>query len=97
MKREDFIFSIGYTGETAIVDKGARAKYGSNSTEQLLDEGLYRAAFCSALFGGEENEMEGVRERVNRDCGTSIETITQLKRLYGVFAVPSNVTRIKAL
>lgn len=97
LKREDFVFSIGYAGDTAIVDKGARAKYGSFSTEQLLQAGLYRSAFCSALYSESTEEQQLVLDKVNSDCGTSLTDIGQLKRLYGVFSVPQEVGKVKVL
>lgn len=97
MKREDFVFSIGYSGDTAIVDKGARSRYKDLNTAELLEKGLYRAAFCSALFSEQDSDVENVMQVVNKQCGTSINSILQLKRLYGVFSIPENVSKVKAL
>lgn len=97
MNREDFVFLVGFKRDVAIVSKAMVKKYGKFSTNQLLQEGLYRSAFCSALFGGVEAEMQAVVDRVNEDCGLTIKSSQQLMRLYGVFSVPPSGIKIKLL
>jgi hypothetical protein len=58
ISREDFIFTIGYEGSTAIVDGRARKEFGGLSTMELAEKGLYRAAFSSALYSGKPGEMK---------------------------------------
>ena len=93
MKREDFVFTIGFEGNTAVVDVRSRKRYGSMTTLQLAEQGLYRQAFCSALYSGDETEMNELlrymREHTPFDTGSSIS----LKRLFGVFEVPQGITR----
>jgi len=97
LKREEFVFCIGYLGGMAIVDKGAKSKYGSLGSMDLLEKGLFRSAFCSALYSGSDDELNAVLAGVNSTIGTSFSSISQLKRLYGVFEVPSDLTKIKVL
>ena len=58
MTRKEFTFTIGFQGDTAIVDKRAMRQYGRLSTMDLAEKGLYRAAFCSALFSGNKQELD---------------------------------------
>lgn len=95
MKREDFIFTIGYDGSTAIVDGKARRKYGRLTTEGLLAEGLYKAAFCSALYDEDEDAISAVMAAYNENKGAHYRSAEELKRLFGVNEVPEVGARTK--
>ena len=97
MRREDFIFTIGYDGDTAIVDGKAKKRYGKLKTAELAEAGLFKAAFCSALFAGSDDEVQLVLEAYNRGEKTSYSDIDDLKRLFGVFEIPQVVTKVKVL
>lgn len=84
ISREDFVFTIGYDGETAIVDGKAKAKYGRLDTMGLAAEGLYRSAFASALYSGSADELKAFAEAFNAKAGTSFSTMEQFQRLFGV-------------
>lgn len=94
IKRGDFIFTIGYQGDTAIVDGAARKKYGKMSAAELLDAGLYRAAFCAALYDGELAEFVPIfREK----SGIAVETPESLQRMYGVFGLPESIGTVSVI
>lgn len=97
MKREDFIFTIGYSGTRAVVDAKAKRQYGKLSTGELLDRGLFRSAFCSALYTGEEQELERFRLAYVERTGQKVESTLALKRLFGIFEVPENVTKVDSI
>ncbi|MFP4302037.1 MAG: hypothetical protein ACLFQZ_08435 [Spirochaetaceae bacterium] len=97
MKREDFIFTIGYNGTRAVVDAKAKRIYGKMSTEELLAKGLYRSAFCSALYEGDENELERFRLAYAASTGNEVESVLALKRLFGIFEVPENVSKVETI
>ncbi|MFW5811798.1 MAG: hypothetical protein ACOCWS_02350 [Alkalispirochaetaceae bacterium] len=97
MKREDFIFTIGFSGTRAVVDAKAKGQYGKLSTDELLERGLYRAAFCSALHTGDQDELERFRLAYVERTGQQIETTLALKRLFGIFEVPENVSKVEAI
>jgi hypothetical protein len=97
MRREDFMFTIGYDGDTAIVDGKARRRYGKLSTSELVEAGLFKPAFCAALFSGDESEMKAVIEAYNRGEKTTYSSEDDLKRLFGVYAVREDITKVKAL
>jgi hypothetical protein len=50
LNREDFIFTIGYDGPHAVVDSQAKRRYGSLSTRELAERGLFRAAYASVVY-----------------------------------------------
>jgi len=82
--REDFIFTIGYDGERAVVDGKAKKQYGRLGTMELAEEGLYRAAFSSALYSKNAEEMKQFIEYFNGKAGTAFATAEELERLFGV-------------
>jgi len=91
LAREDFIFTIGYDGPAAVVDGQAKRRYGSLSTAELAEKGLFRAAYSSALWSKDQKEIESVVEIYNKLSGASLTPDSPLDRLFGVF--PVNVTR----
>ena len=97
MTRSEFVFTIGFQGDTAIVDKRAQRAYARLSTLELAREGLSRAAFCSALYSGNETEMQAFVEYFGEQAGARVLAVDDLKRLFGVYTVPDEVRRTVAL
>ena len=60
LSREDFVFTIGYDGPAAVVDKQAKRKYGKISTRELAEKGLFRAAYSSAVYSGNQDDLKFV-------------------------------------
>ena len=87
LARTDFIFTIGYDGPVAVVDGQAKKRYGSLSTSQLAEKGLFRAAYSSAVFSNDKDEMALVIDAYNKKAGTSYKPTDSLERLFGVFPV----------
>ena len=94
IKREDFIFTVGYQGNTAIVNAAAKKKFGRLSTEQLAEKGLFKAAICSALYASNDEELEKVKQIYNERNETTINSIHNLKRIFGVSQVPEGIAKI---
>jgi hypothetical protein len=86
LSREDFVFTIGYDGASAIVDGRAKKQYGKLSTMELAEEGLYRAAFASAFYELKKDEgpMKEFISFFNSKAGTSYQKAEELQRLFGV-------------
>jgi hypothetical protein len=84
ISREDFAFTIGYDGDRAIVDGKAKRQYGKLSTMELAEEGLYRAAFSSALYSNDAAEMKQFIDFFNLKAGTHLSKAEELQRLFGV-------------
>jgi len=90
LSREDFIFTIGYDGPMAVVDGKAKKRYGSLSTRQLAEKGLFRAAYSSAVWSKDPADMDALVEIYNGLSGSSLTVNSQLDRLFGVFPVQVN-------
>ncbi len=84
ISREDFICTIGFDGSTAVVDAKAKKEYGKMTTLQLAEKGMYRAAFSSALYSGDDAELRSFMSFFNAKAGTAYTESTQLSRLFGV-------------
>jgi len=87
LSREDFIFTIGYDGPAAVVDGQAKRRYGSLSTRELAEKGLFRAAYSSAIWSNDPKDLEAVIEIYNRISGSSLKPDSALDRLFGVFPI----------
>jgi len=94
MRRIDFVFAIGYQGISAIVDKNAKKQYGKLTGVQLANKGLFKSAFCAALFDEDTAMQEEVLNIYNEMSGESIATLDAMKRLLGVFEVPSHISKV---
>jgi hypothetical protein len=93
LSREDFVFTIGYDGPAAVVDGQARRRYGSLSTAELAERGLFRAAWSSAVYSKDPGEKALVLEKYNQAAGTLFSGDPD--RLFGVF--PADVRRVMVL
>jgi len=87
LSREDFVFTIGYDGPAAVVDSQAKKYYGSLSTKELAEKGLFRAAYSSAIYSKNREELQAVVDIYNKIAGTSYSPDASLDRLFGVFLV----------
>ena len=104
LSREDFVFTIGYNGPVAVIDKQAKKKYGRLSTRELAEKGLFRAAFSSALYSGNADECKFVGQAFKQLGGNSSAEasaaelsdveLSGLGRLFGVFLVDVKRTMI---
>ena len=87
LSREEFVFTIGYDGPAAVVDGQAKKRYGSLSTKELAERGLFRAAYSSALWSKDPQDMEALLEIYNRISGSALTSDSPLDRLFGVFHI----------
>jgi hypothetical protein len=100
--RADFVFTIGYEGNTAVVDGSLKKKYGRWDTERLAEEGMFKQALCSAIHelsrksagadGG--RSLERVLEIFNAQAEQKLGSVEELKRVFGVFEVPEGIARV---
>jgi len=94
ISRKDFVFTIGYDGGTAVVDGGLKRRFGSLSTGELAEKGLYKQALCSAVFEGQEEGLPRLLELYNERAEHKLAHVEELKRMFGVFEVPQGITRV---
>ena len=95
LSRVDFIFTIGYDGDTAIVDSRTKAKFGRLSTLELARAGLYKQAVCSAIYDEDEEALEKIMSIFNKDAEITVPSVERLKRILGVNSYSKNITRIR--
>jgi hypothetical protein len=86
LSREDFIFTIGYDGPVAVVDKQAKKKFGKLSAGELAEKGFFRPAYSAAVYSGNKEEIELVAEAYNR-LGENSAEVAAMERLFGVSLV----------
>lgn len=94
MKREDFIFTVGYSGMTAVVDSGGKKRFGKLSPEQLLEKGMYRSAFAAAVYDDDAEELQRFVGAFRQKTAIEVESVEQVKRLFGVYKVPKDINRV---
>ena len=97
MTKEEFVFSVGFQGESAIVDGKARKENKKLDTLQLTEKGLFRAAFCSALFDNNESEMMSVIDAYNKHSGAQMKSVDDMKKMLGVYTVPDGIKKITVI
>ncbi len=97
MKEDEFVFTIGYQGESAIVDGKAQKKFKNLSMDELIEEGMYKAAFCRAIFHEDVEGQQKVLEAYNKQSGSAYSSIDNLKRLFGVYGVPEEVSSVTTI
>ncbi|MCD6395908.1 MAG: hypothetical protein J7L71_00075 [Spirochaetaceae bacterium] len=95
MTKVDFMFTIGYQGVSAIVDKHAKKQYSKLSSTELAEKGLFKSAFCEALFDEDIVKQKEISNIYNRISGEAITNVDSMKRLLGVFEVPSHISRVR--
>ena len=94
MRREDFVFCIGFEGSTAIVDGRLLRRHGSQSARQLAEAGLFKQAICAAVFSGSAQDLEEVLAIYNQGAGSPVRSTDELKRIFGVSGVPEGVKKV---
>ena len=90
LSREEFIFTIGYDGPTAVVDRQAERRYKSLSTVELAEKGQYRSACSSALWSKNPDELKAVMEIYSKNTNSSLNPDISPERLFGVILVDVN-------
>ena len=97
MRREDFVFCIGYEGNAAIIDGRLRARYSGCSTRELAEAGLYKQALCSAYWSKTPGEVEEVLRVYNSRTEHPVSSAAELSRIYGISGVPEGAAKIKVI
>ena len=91
MKREEFIFTIGYQGNTAVIDGRTRKKNSGASFRELAEKGFYKAAYCAVLDSGDEAALAEFVSLFNSRVPGRPYTSDELSRLFGVYGVPQGI------
>ena len=94
MRREDFVFCIGFEGTTAIIDGRMMRRHGSSTSRQLAEAGLFKQAVSSAVFNNSVTELGEVLAVFNARTQAPIRSVEELKRTFGVTGVPEGVKKV---
>ena len=94
MRREDFVFCIGFEGSTAIIDGKNMRRHRGSSTRQLAEAGMFKQAVSSAVHSGAPQELEEVLSLYNKKTTAPMRSVEDLKRIFGVSVVPEGVKKI---
>ena len=97
ISREDFIFIIGFSGDVAIVDGRLKRQYGEYSPVALAEQGLYKAAISAAVYENLEEDLMRILEIFNRESGGHLDSVEELKTLFGTYDLPENVSKVKVV
>ena len=95
LSRADFMFTIGFRGSVAIVDRSARRRYARLPGRRLLELGLYKAALCAAEYDGDAPAQQAVLASYNADAVVALADVDELRARFGVFGVPDTVTGVE--
>ena len=87
------MFTIGYQGDSALVDRSNLEKFGNLGEPELLEAGLFKPAFCRSLFNQDQDGMERVLQAYNANSSQKYKNLEEIKRAFGVFSVPENIKK----
>ena len=94
MTREDFMFTVGYDGDSAVVDMKAKKKYSKMTTMELLEAGFFKPALCSAIYSENPEELNAVLEKYSSFTDKKIDNVEQLKLVIGIQKIPKEIKEI---
>jgi len=97
INREDFTFTIGYRGNTAIVNGSLKRKYSKMSALELAERGMFKQAICYALYTASNEDLESILEMYNEHNENKIQDTEELKRIFGITRIPEEVTKVIAM
>ena len=94
ISREDFMFTVGYQGNTAIVDGISRRRFSKLSIQGLAEKGMFKPALCAALYSGKTEDLDTVLMLYNQHAAREVTSIDELKKVYGVSKLPDEIEKI---
>ena len=94
MRREDYIFCIGFEGATAIVDGRLLRRYRSSTSRELAEAGLFKQAACAAVADENPQELEEVLSIYNQKTPIPVGSTEELKRIFGITGIPEGVIKV---
>lgn len=99
IRKNDFIWHIGFQGNTAVVNRRQRGAFSSADPGALLEAGMFRAAFCAAFWAAEMEKnaeaMPAYLELFAKKTGLR-PSFDDMKRLMGVHQIPKGNLTVQA-
>ncbi|MEL3911557.1 hypothetical protein [Treponema pedis] len=83
MELDKFISTIGYDGNSAIIDKARFSKNKGKSVFDLIKIGAFRSAASYAVYTGSDEDLQAVADEYNSLSGSHYKK-EQIPRLFGV-------------
>jgi hypothetical protein len=94
ISREDFIFTVGYEGNTAIVNSRLKRTSGRLSAGALAEKGLFKAAIAAAVYDNGDADLALILEIYNGQTDKPLGSTAELKRTFGVLEVFDTIDRV---
>ncbi|RPJ03627.1 MAG: hypothetical protein EHM28_14985, partial [Spirochaetaceae bacterium] len=94
ISREDYIFTVGFSGNTAIVSKSMKARYRRHTAVQLVEKGFFKAAVNMACYDNAQDALERILQIYNEHNSYTLDGSTQLKRIFGVLESLEDIDRV---
>jgi hypothetical protein len=94
MRRDDYVFCIGFEGSAAIVDGRLARAHAGWTAVRLAEAGLFKPALAAALYDESPAGLDAVLALYNTRAGGAARSIDELKRTFGTFGVPDGVKKI---
>lgn len=97
MRRSEFVFCIGYSGGTAIIDRRLFTENSRFTSIQLAEKGLFKPALAGALWDENPQDQAAILEIFNQRSPQKIASVEILKRALGVGEVFKTINRTSYL
>ena len=97
ISREDFIFTVGYKGNTAVVSGMLKRRYSKASIDELIKNGLFKPAICYAMYERDDKALEKILNMYNEMTEYRVKSVEELKRIFGVTKLPEEVNKVIVL
>lgn len=94
IKRDDFIFTLGYQGSTAIVDRVLKSQNPHASLESLIEKNLLKSALAFAIYEQSEEQCEKILQVYNEKIKEKITSVAALKKAFGVDRIPEEIDKV---
>ncbi len=94
LSKEDFMFTVGFQGNAAIVDASQKRMYGNLSVGELLEEGLYKPAICLAVATGSLEDLESIFRFYNEKSSVKLKAPEELKKVFGISKIPDEIDKV---
>ena len=94
IKRDEYIFTIGYDGKTAIVDGSLKRQWGKLSSKELAENGLFKPALCSAIYNESQEEKDIVLQKYNMHSDQTVDSVENLMKTLGVYIAPNEIIKV---
>lgn len=88
------MFSVGFEGNSALVDASAKRANGRLAPRELAGKGLFKAAVFGAYYDEDERELEEVLAVYNSKGEVRLNSVDALKRTFGVLESFDDINRV---